>query len=268
MNSGTWLRQSTNRLQNVGIATARLDCLVLLADLFEQDKSWVLAHTDIALTSSQHQVLEEKLTRRLRYEPLAYIRGVAEFYGRAFSVTRDVLIPRPETETLITQLLDLPYQPGDTLLDVGTGSGCIAITAKLERRNLVVHALDSEPTALGIAAHNAQLHDADITFIQANLFPTDGRRYTFIAANLPYVGQSWQRSPETNFEPASALFADEGGLQLINQLIIDSPAYLALGGYILLEADPRQHDAIIKLSASHFRLIARQNFIIIFQYIT
>ncbi len=245
-----WLTESTKALKVAGIGTARLDMLVLLADELRRDKAWLLAHGEQKLTVKQVQRLNQKLERRSKREPLAYIRGHQEFYGRRFAVDARVLIPRPETEVLVEELLKLPIHAGDTLLDVGTGSGAIAITVKLERPELQVAAIDVDTRALKVAQKNARQLGADILFTQSNLLD-DAPPARFIAANLPYVDQTWQRSPETVFEPTLALFADDYGLGLIKKLITQTPSKLAQHGYLLLEVDPRQHADIIAFARSH-----------------
>lgn len=188
------------------------------------------------------------ITLRSQRIPLAYLIGDKEFYGRSFAVTADVLIPRPESEVMIDLLKELTHTTPTRLLDVGTGSGCLAITSKLECPQLSVTACDISPAALAIAQKNAIQLGADITFIQSNLldvFRTPTKtRFDLIIANLPYVDRDWQRSPETDHEPAQALFADDGGLALIMQLLQQTPSCLTPNGRLLLEADPEQHDTI------------------------
>lgn len=263
----SWLREATKRLQDAEIRTARLDALVLLADEYGQDKSWVLAHDEQLLTEAQRARLAAQLTDRANHTPLAYIRGKQEFFGREFAVTPDVLIPRPETEVLIELLLSLDPQPHDRLVDVGTGSGAIAITAKLERPELEVLATDVSAKALAVARQNAHNLQAKVAFSQQDLLqPTLSKPVRFIVANLPYVAQHWERSKETAFEPAMALFAANDGLAFINKLIEQSVGSLAPGGFLLLEADPRQHQAIEQTAQQHgYRRIASQDFCLCFQ---
>jgi len=259
-----WLRKATTALQNCGIATARLDSLVLLADELAEDKGWLLAHSDHELSANQQTALQQKLTRRINREPLAYIRGKQEFFGRDFVVNANVLIPRPETELLIEQLLTLPRQPEDSVLDVGTGSGAIAITISLELPSLQVTATDISESALAVARQNAAALGAQVTFIKQDLLKSAQSTYAFIVANLPYVAADWQRSAETAFEPALALFAEDDGLSLIQKLLSQSTKHLQPHGWLLLEADPRQHARLIEIAQLHgFQLYSRQDFILI-----
>lgn len=266
MTINSWLIKATKQLQSAGISSPRLDALLFLSDIFQQDKSWILTHSDTALTSPQLNELDQKLHRRAKREPMAYIRGYQEFFGREFIVTPDVLIPRPETETLIEVLKSLAKKPGDKLIDIGTGSGCIAITAKLEMPLLDVYATDISTVALSIAKQNASSLNANIHYYQQNLLVGElNGPFAFIVANLPYVADDWQRSPETNFEPAIALFADGEGLQLIKALLRQSVTLLQPNGYLLLEADPRQYQTIIGSAPKTYKLIVSQGFALVFQ---
>ena len=196
--------------------------------------------------------------------PAAYSRGYQDFYGRDFSVTPDTLIPRPETEQIVDVVLNLagiPYLPGvkptprvlaphPIILDVGTGSGCIAITIKKEFPEATVYASDISEEALSVASKNAATHDAPIHLIISHLLDKVNSRDIpipdVIVANLPYVDKDWDWLDTTALahEPAVALYADDHGLKLIKELITQE-ADLRIP-YLILEADPIQHKAIIK----------------------
>lgn len=253
---------SVSRLQTVGITSARLDCLLLLSDELEKDRLWLLAHDDQTMTTSQLLDLESRLGRREAREPLAYIRSSVEFYGHSFQVSPDTLIPRPETEQLVTTACALPLQPGDRIIDVGTGSGCIGISIKLERPELSVELSDISSDALEIAKSNAQILKADVTLSISDLLgSTSEEKAALIIANLPYVDTTWERSPETAFEPALALYADTAGTKLIKQLIIQAPMHLRVHGHVLLEADPRQFKEIIDFAEKNrFKVITTIGF--------
>jgi release factor glutamine methyltransferase len=246
MTIDAFLHDAINELQRAGIVTARLDALVLLSDELRQDKAWILAHGEDRLASAQLKNLQQRLTRRASREPLAYIRGVQEFFGLNFIVTPDVLIPRPETEALIEQLLGLPLERNASVIDVGTGSGAIAISLKRVRPKLEVYATDISPAALEVARQNAKNIQADVHFVESDLL-TDAPlpKFDCVIANLPYVDKSWQRSPETAFEPSLALFADDAGLGLIKKLIKQAAEALQPGGFLLLEADTKQLQTIV-----------------------
>lgn len=261
-----WLQLATNQLARAEILTARLDAQVLLADELDRDKSWLLAHPEQQLTLQQLKGLNEKLAQRVKRTPLAYIRSKQEFFGRDFLVTPDVLIPRPETELLVEQLLALQPQVGDVVADIGTGSGAIAVTAKLEAPGTQVVATDISRDALAIAQQNADTLGAEIIFLQQDLLekplPQPAR---FLLANLPYISHNWSVSTEIKFEPAIALFAPDNGLALIEKLIRQSTTNLLPSGYLLLEADPRQHQAIIEFADQYFLTpVTVQDYIVVF----
>lgn len=260
-----WLQRAISELDAVGIESARLDTLLLLSDELEHDKTWVLAHAEQNLDTSQQIRLSEKMSQRLKRMPMAYIRGVQEFYGRNFNVTNNVLVPRPESETIVELLHELPRRPNDSLIDIGTGSGALAISAKLSMQDLKVFASDISQPALDVAIKNAERLSARITFIKSNLLTSVGTHlFNFIVANLPYVDKQWETSPEIKYEPEIALFAADEGLELIKKLITQSIDYLAPKGYVLLEADPRQHPRILQFADSFgLKLHKKEDFILV-----
>lgn len=262
MTVGDFLATTTRTFKEAGIATARLDAQLLLSHALGKNKVWLLAHPEHSFAIDAKLVAA--VNRRANREPLAYILGHKEFYGHDFIVTPDVLIPRPETEQLIDELRALPIMPGATLLDVGTGSGAIAITAALELPRAKVAACDISPAALAIAQKNATRLGAHIQFFVADLLKRAGT-YDIIIANLPYVGRDWQRSPETQFEPSLALFADDNGLALIKKLLTEAPDHLPSKGFLLIESDPQQSAAIAAAASAKLRLRKTQGFVHIFQ---
>ncbi len=257
----TWLQEATRQLTAEKIPSARLDAELILSHTLRKPRTWLHGHGDEALDSRANEIANARLDLRLDRVPVAYIIGHKDFYGRSFKVTTATLIPRPESEDLI-ELLKEALPKNESLLnesplkvvDVGTGSGSLGITAKLEHPELDVTLTDVSKHALTIAAENADNLKAEVTILQSDLLAN----YPFVAdviiANLPYVDIEWERSPETDHEPASALFAANNGLALIFELIIQSKDKLALGGKLILEADPEQH-AAIKKEASKYGLI-------------
>ena len=246
-----WLRDSTIQLVGAGIGSAKLDAEIILAHTIRKSRTYLHAHGEELLSHRHLEIADARLQLRLDRTPIAYIIGHKEFYGRLFRVTPATLIPRPESETLITMLKELQASAIHTqvekrLVDVGTGSGCLGITAKLELQEYQVTLIDISRHALKVAESNASYLNADVTIIQSDLMA----QYPFVAdvivANLPYVDHAWERSPETNHEPEIALFASNQGLELINKLLAQSKSHLSAAGYLLLEADPRQHDSIVK----------------------
>jgi len=251
-----WLRRATVQLVGVGISSAKLDAEIILAHTLRKNRTFLHAHNDIVMTERQLEIADARLSLRLDRTPIAYIIGHKEFYGRTFRVTPATLIPRPESETIITLLHELLPRNSSLLrefpkklADVGTGCGCLGITAKLEVPELDVTLLDISNHALKVAQANASSLGATVTLMRSDLLASYPFTPDIILANLPYVDPSWERSPETNYEPEVALFAADGGLHLIKKLIQQATSRLSKNGLLLLEADPRQH--VIKTAKNH-----------------
>lgn len=202
-----------------------------------------------------------------------------DFYGRDFLVTKDVLIPRPETEQLIDAVLSLAgvaYLPGvkptkrelpenPVIVDVGTGSGCIAITLKKELKDAEIIATDISEKALKVAQKNAARHGAHISFIISHLLEKVNTTPDLIVANLPYVDENWDWLDKKSLskEPSIALYAEDHGLKLIKELI-----NTATSKYLILEADPCQHEAIIDYAAPKYTHVETRGFILTFRKTT
>ena len=254
MTISEWLKDVSDELADAMVPTARLDAEIILAHTLGKPRTWLHAHGDEDMDARKRDIADARIELRLERVPVAYIIGHKEFYGRRFFVSPDTLIPRPESEAMIDALQELiksnPVEPA-LLVDVGTGSGCLGITAKLLHPELRVTLTDTSKRALAIAEKNAKAHAVDVRLLESNLLDKFPLRTTYILANLPYVDKSWNVSAELDAEPALALYADDGGLALIKQLIEQAPDKLEAGGYLLLEADPVQHQAIIDYAKSH-----------------
>ena len=242
-----WLKIATKSLKTANIPSARLDAELILANTLRKNRTYLHAHLDEEIDPRRFDIANARLDLRLDRVPIAYILGYKEFYGRRFTVSPSVLIPRPESEDLISLFLELTASEiaEKVLIDVGTGSGCLGITAKLERSNLSVILSDISKPALNIAEKNANALNADVHIQQQSLLNGQLRPVDYIFANLPYVDKSWDVSPELKYEPEIALFAEDEGLKLILQLISQAPRYLTSEGLLLIEADPQQHNRII-----------------------
>lgn len=275
-----FLAMASAALTAAHINSARLDSELLLVHVLAQPREYLLAHGDKAISKPDWQALCLLLARRVAREPLAYLVGSKAFYGRNFIVTPDVLVPRPESEQLIDELdrilakqhpTDATTSQATTLADVGTGSGCLAITAQLEHPGLSVIASDVSPAALAVAQQNAHQLGANVQFIQSDLlaqYPI-GQPLDIIMANLPYLDQAWHDSaisPELASEPAAALYAADHGSDLIQKLLFAAPPYLKAGGHIVLELDPRQVDAIINFAKQrNYHVITQKPFLLTLQ---
>lgn len=266
----TWLHQASKRLLDVHIPSARLDAEVILSHTIRKGRTYLHAHDDEVLSDRVIEIANARLDIRSDRVPLAYIIGHKEFYGRNFRVTTATLIPRPESEDIINLLKKLIpptiYQLPSTnmrLIDVGTGSGCLGITAKLEYPKLEVTLADISPHAIKVASQNATILGATVTTLQSDLLSTYPFIPDIILANLPYVDPAWERSPETDHEPAIALFAGNDGLIFIEKLIRQASAIQKPGHILILEADPIQHDQIIEIAKKYgFKLTDRLGYVV------
>ena len=247
MTISDWLKVATKSLKNIGISSARLDAELILANTLRKNRTYLHAHLDEELDPRRFDIANARLDLRLDRVPIAYILGYKEFYGRKFTVSPSVLVPRPESEDLISLFLELTASEiaEKVLIDVGTGSGCLGITAKLERSNLSVILSDISKPALNIAEKNANALNADVHIQQQSLLNGQLKPVDYIFANLPYVDKNWDVSPELQYEPKIALFAEDEGLKLILQLISQAPRCLTPEGLLFIEADPQQHNRII-----------------------
>lgn len=249
MNISTWLKHAAEHLKNAGITSAQLDAELLLANTLRKNRTYLHAHLDKDVDPRRVDIAEARLSLRLDRVPLAYILGKKEFYGREFDVSPSVLVPRPESEEMINMLLKLAPQDNQprTLIDVGTGSGCLGITAALELPdNWHIVLSDISPKALSVAEKNAKKLDAKVFTQKQSLLLGQFEKLDCILANLPYVDKDWKNtSPELRHEPPEALYAGEGGLKLIRELIQQAPKHMTNQGLLFIEADEEQHQTIV-----------------------
>ncbi len=248
-----WLRDATNELADAMLPSPRLDAEIILAHTLRKPRTHLHAHSDEDLSPRNEDIANARIDLRLDRVPVAYIIGHKEFYSRRFQVNPNVLIPRPESEQLIGMLKQLlpatAALPGLTpkrLVDIGTGSGCLGITIKLEFPELDVSLTDTSRHALTVAKKNVSLLDADIETFVSDLLSDYPYSPDIVVANLPYVDKSWDYlSPELRNEPDEALYADDGGLAIIKRCIEQVASRSKPGCLLLLEADTRQLDDIV-----------------------
>lgn len=243
---------------------ARLETRVLAAFAWNVAPAWLIAHDTDPLDRGRHAAFEALLQRRLAGEPVAYLTGVREFYGRPFRVSPDVLIPRPETELLVElALARLPPDMPRAVLDLGTGSGCLAVTLALERPLTQVTAVDRSTAALAVARDNAARLGAAVELIESDWFEgLAGRRFDIIVGNPPYIAAADPHLAhgDVRFEPVSALAAGSDGLDDLRRLIAAAPTHLVRDGRLLLEHGYDQADAVRSLLAAHgFTQVASWN---------
>ena len=277
MTINSWLQNAIKKLDFASVPTARLDAEVLVADLLHKDRSWLHANPDFILRKSDLRKLDEQISKRAGHEPLAYIRGKQEFYGRDFLVSPDTLTPRPETETMIDLLLNImknekltTHHSPLTVLDVGTGSGCIAVTAALELSklsNISYIGLDISEPALEIAKKNAKILGTTVKFKKFDLISDDFTLqplpYTIILANLPYVPNNFHINLAASHEPGFAIFGGKDGLdyyRILFKKVTDETKV------VLTESLPPQHLELIKIANNYgFKLLDSQDLIHVFK---
>lgn len=254
-----WLEEAEQRLAD--ISSARLDVQLMVAHVLNVDRGWVVANYRDDLSNDVVTKLNELLDKRERRIPLAQILGTREFYGRNFIVNEHVLVPRPETEVLVENAIQL-IPEGARVLELGTGSGCISVSLALARPDLQITATDISPDALKTAETNATNLEANLTFIQSDLFEVfhsnipknvrmnNDHEFDAILTNLPYVPVNARRQPEIEHEPDVALYGGNDGLDLYRTFFTELSDYLKAGGVCLVEYSPTQH----KLVREYLRL--------------
>lgn len=211
-----------------------------------------MTHLDEELAGNKAALYMELLERRGKGEPIQYITGETEFYGLPFRVTRDVLIPRPETEHLVERVIALAAGfRTPRIVDVGTGSGCIAITLAHRLPQVHITATDISGPALAIAEKNANRNGVDVRFLEGDLLaPVAGKQFEFVVSNPPYVPNADRATLSVevrDFEPAMALFAGDDGLEVYRSLIPAAFDALNPGGFVVLEIGYGQSSAITEL---------------------
>jgi len=248
------LREATQILENAGVPEARREAGSLLSFVIGKDRTFLIAHSEDEVNDVDQ--FREFLERRAAGEPLQYITGTQDFFGREFRVTPDVLIPRPETELLVEAALEV-NKAASLICDVGTGSGCIALTLLCELDRARAVALDKSPAALEIAKFNAQkLAVADrAEFVVSDCFDSlDRHEFDLIVSNPPYVSAGvlagLQREVRDH-EPLIALSPGPDGLSIIRRLIQDSPKFLKQDGHLIMEIGFDQGEAVQNLVDSN-----------------
>jgi len=255
---GRAVNAATQRLEEAGVSTARLDAQVILAHVLGVGRSWLFAHFEYALDETQSNQFTELIARRVKHEPVAYLVGRKEFYGIELQVDRRVLIPRPETEMLVDAVLVTAANQSPSLVtvaDVGTGSGAIALSVAANAENARIYALDVSKDALAVAAANtAQLDErGQVTLLQGDLLDALPESVDVIVANLPYVTSADYRTLDPDvrkYEPQLALEAGEQGLDVIGRLLRQVPSRLYPGGSVILEIGYNQGPAVLALLAN------------------
>lgn len=249
------LREAGRELEGAGVPEARREAGSLLSFVLGKDRTFLISHAEDRVADTALRQFELLVKRRAAGEPLQYITGVQDFFGREFRVTPDVLIPRPETELLVEAALELQSSEPGYFCDVGTGSGCIAVTLLCELKNARAVALDKSGPALEVAKQNAAAHGVAgrVSFELSDCF--DGidpaaHQFDLVVSNPPYVAQAvvagLQREVRDH-EPLLALSPGPDGLTLIRRLLFESPQFLKQNGHLLMEIGYDQAEAVKSL---------------------
>jgi release factor glutamine methyltransferase len=240
------LERATLRLRGAAILSARLEAELLLAHVLGVRRLDLHAAADRALVAGEFQAFEALLDRRAGGEPVAYLTGRKEFYSLELEVTRDVLVPRPETEMLVDKVLELRPR---RLLDLGTGSGCIAVACAVNLPQCDVTATDVSAKALAVARRNAERHGVRIRFLEGDLYAAlpQGERFDVIASNPPYV-RAAEAARVATHEPLLALDGGPDGVALLARVLEGAPRHLAPQGALLCEIGEDQESAALRLA--------------------
>ncbi|MBI3949520.1 MAG: peptide chain release factor N(5)-glutamine methyltransferase [Acidobacteria bacterium] len=248
---------ATRDLTEAGVEDPRTTARFLLAHLLQKDRTYLITHFDEPLDEAPLRQFQAWVGKRASGVPLQYITGHQEFYGLDFVVTPNVLIPRPETELMVEDVLERNQKPSPLIIDVGTGSGCLAVTLAVRINQSRVVALEISEPALRVARRNAQRHGAEdrILFLVSDLFSAltpeaPGIQADFIVSNPPYVSDAELDSlprEVAEHEPRTALLAGPDGLAFFRRLLAESPAFLQPGGVLILEMGFGQHTSITAL---------------------
>lgn len=253
------LREASVRLRDAGLAEPRREAGMLLSYSSGRDSVFLITHSDETLTPGQLTDFRAWVERRAAGEPFQYIVGRQEFYGLEFEVGPEVLIPRPETELLVEEALKLLKGSDAPLLcDVGTGSGCIAVTLLHERKDARGFALDVSPAALAVAARNAARHGVEerLRLLVSDCFDAlrsdehRAIRFDLVASNPPYIAEAeieGLQKEVREHEPRLALTPGGDGLAVIRRLFAEAPEFLKPGGHLLLEIGFGQHEQVAAL---------------------
>ena len=235
-----WTREY---LAGRGVENARLEAEWMLCRAVGLDRVGLYLNHDRPLNDAELACYRGMISRRGRREPLQHILGSQEFCGLEFEVTADVLIPRHDTETLVDEAVSRMPQ-ARSILDIGTGSGCIAVSLAVRLPDAAVAAIDISPAALAVARRNAAHHGVSIEFLEGSLFaPAAGRSFDLIVSNPPYIpsGDIEQLDPEVrDFDPRTALDGGADGLDIYRSLTAAAPLHLNPGGWLLLEVGQGQ----------------------------
>jgi len=250
------LNISGELLMKSGSPDSRLEAEILLRHVLKIDRATMFSNLENILDSKQENDIAELVQRRLANEPLSYITGTREFYSLDFQITSDVLIPRQETETLVDEVIKIAKENPLKIVDVGTGSGAIAIALAVNLPLAKIIATDISVDALHVAESNTKMNDvfSRINLKQGNLLDVLDEKVDVIVSNPPYIpsDQIEHLQPEVKKEPHIALDGGSDGLEYIRKLIGNCSEKLNNNGHIFIEIDPSQSEEVLKIADTHF----------------
>lgn len=247
------LRAATARLEAAGVPNADYDAAQMLAHALDEDALMMRLNSGREVDAEQQAAYEALLVRREAREPMQYILGSTGFMGGEFHVEPGVLCPRPDTEILCEEALRRLI-PGGRVLDIGTGSGALAVSIARLAKGSRVTAVDVSDTALAVARDNAVRNGADVRFVKSDCFSAlAGETFDLIVSNPPYISRAEMETlmPEVRREPELALFGGEDGLDFYRRITREAGAHLNAGGVLLFEIGWQQRDAVCALLAEH-----------------
>lgn len=258
----------SRRLQKVYIESARLDAELIVAEAAARDRTWLLCHSDEEAAPEIEQQALKLARKRARRLPLSYVLGRKEFYGLDFFVNRDVLTPRTESEIIVSETIK-KAPPNGRVLDLGTGTGALAVAVGAHRADLKMTVTDISEEALKVARLNAknilQSNSHQISFVKSDLFDKVNGRFDVVMANLPYVPNSKRQTllPEVKHEPAVALFGGRDGLDVYKRFFNQINGHLKPSGRVYIESDPWQHQDLIDIARSNKLKVIFEDYFII-----
>ncbi|ANF16967.1 hypothetical protein XW81_00815 [Buchnera aphidicola (Schlechtendalia chinensis)] len=266
MNIRTWLHESYLKFKSVRNSSFKLDLNILLSFVLKKKISWSISHDTFELNNNILKRLHSLLMRRICGEPISYLVGKKEFWSLSFIVSKNTLIPRPETETLVENaLMRIDNNSHKKILDLGTGCGCIALALASMRLNCDVVGVDRVHESINIAKRNAKiLRCKNVVFLHSFWFSKINEKYDIIVSNPPYIGLNEIKDLDNElfFEPFLALISSENGLSSIRYIIKNSKRYLKRMGWLLIEHGWMQRARVQRLfkENNYFNIITYQDY--------
>ncbi len=246
------IREALALASKLSSSTPALDVELLLAHVLDRDRAYLRTWPDRVLSDSEQTLFDALLHRRAQGEPVAHILGSQSFWTLDLKVSSNTLIPRPDTEILVQEVLALPLEPRIRILDLGTGTGALALALASEKPDWEVYSSDTSEDIIELARENARRNGIEgVHFLTGDWFEAlpDQLRFAVIVSNPPYIDESdWHLSQgDVRFEPATALVSANEGLRDLSHLVSEAPAYLECGGWLLLEHGYEQAGVVQKL---------------------